>query len=355
MKPLKLMINDARGLAFLLALSIGVASALLVGFIATDPGFEVILVTFLSSLFAAFVCTYFFLEKFVFAERKKLRSLIRESGLEKASESNGKKDSVESLSEDFRALMEKKQQEIDRLKNVAVFRKDFIADVSHELKTPIFAAQGFIHTLLDGAVKEKGVRKKFLKKAAKSLDGLDLLVQDLLTLSQMETGQIRMHFEEFDLYALTEDVIDEFKSRVSKKNIALRIESRSRTVPVYADPKRIRQVLTNLISNAINHSEEGGEVVVSFSARKTSVVTRIKDSGDGIPAEHIGQIFQRFYRVDKSRSREKGGTGLGLAIVKHILDGHKSRARVESAPGQGSTFSFKLPRAKKEETKQDHE
>lgn len=343
--------NDARGLAFMLAFCIAVASALLVGFIATDAGFEIILVTFLSSLFAAFVFIYFFLEKFVFAERKKLRNLMKESGLTSASENSGKRDSVESLSEDFRFLMEEKQREVDRLKNVAVFRKDFIADVSHELKTPIFAAQGFIHTLLDGAVKEKGVRKKFLKRAAKSLDGLDLLVQDLLTLSQMETGQIRMHFEEFDLYALTEDVLEEFKSRVSKKDISLRIEARSRTVLVYADPKRIRQVLTNLISNAINHSQEGGEVVVSLSVRKSSVLTRIKDSGDGIPPEHIGQIFQRFYRVDKSRSREKGGTGLGLAIVKHILDGHKTRPRVESAPGEGSTFSFKLPRAKKEDNK----
>src|SRR5690606_27951874 len=125
-----------------------------------------------------------------------------------------------------------KQREIERLEKLEAFRKDFIADISHELKTPIFAAQGFIHTLLDGAVKEKAVRKKFLKKAAKSLDGLDLLVQDLLTLSQMETGQIRMHFEVFDLYALTQDVIEQFKSRAGKKDISLRIESRQRTVLV---------------------------------------------------------------------------------------------------------------------------
>ena len=252
--------------------------------------------------------------------------------------------SLASVSEEIRAFADSRQQEIDRLRKQEAFRKDFIADVSHELKTPIFAAQGFVHTLLDGAVKDKTVRKKFLKKAARSLDGLDVLVQDLLTLSQIETGQIKMRFDSIDLYALTEEVLEQFRGKSNKKDIALRIAGPVRRVTVYADGQRISQVMTNLISNAIKHSEEEGEVVVSFGVKKKWVVTRVADTGAGIPKEHLHRIFERFYRVDKSRSREKGGTGLGLAIVKHILDGHNSRAEVQSEPGKGSVFSFKLPR-----------
>jgi two-component system phosphate regulon sensor histidine kinase PhoR len=158
-----------------------------------------------------------------------------------------------------------------------------------------------------------------------------------------------MHFDEVDLYQLTEEAFEQLKGKANKKDISLAIEGNVRKVLVYADGQRIGQVLTNLISNAIKHSFDGGEVTVSFSVRKRSVVTRVKDQGEGIPAEHIGRIFERFYRVDKSRSREKGGTGLGLAIVKHILDGHGTKALVESEPGKGSTFSFRLPRHKVEE------
>src|SRR5690606_28678385 len=141
------------------------------------------------------------------------------------------------------------------------FRREFIANVSHELKTPIFAAQGFVHTLLDGAMNDKKVREKFLKKAAKSLDGLDRLVQDLLTLSQIETGQIRMHIGEVDLHALTADVLEQFEGKSEKKGVSLRIEAVAEKVLVYADEERIAQVLTNLISNAIAHSFEGHEVI----------------------------------------------------------------------------------------------
>lgn len=255
---------------------------------------------------------------------------------------------LKTINEEIYSFADLKQKEIDELKKLEAFRKEFIADVSHELKTPIFAAQGFVHTLLDGAVNDKTVRTKFLKKAAKSLDGLDALVQDLLTLSHIETGQIKMHFESINMYALTEEVFEQFENKSEKKNVVLRIDGPPAKVMVYADWQRITQVMTNLISNAIKHSFEGGEVVVSFEIHKKSVVTYVKDSGEGIPQEHINRIFERFYRVDKSRSREKGGTGLGLAIVKHILDGHNTRAEVESTPGKGSIFSFKLPRAKHE-------
>ncbi len=255
---------------------------------------------------------------------------------------------LKAINEEIYSFAGLKQKEIDELKKLEAFRKEFIADVSHELKTPLFAAQGFVHTLLDGAVNDKTVRNKFLKKAAKSLDGLDVLVQDLLTLSHIETGQIKMHFESINMYALTQEVFEQFEGKLDKKDIVLRIDGPPAKVMVYADWQRISQVMTNFISNAIKHSHDGGEVIVSFEISKKSVVTKVRDYGEGIPTEHLNRIFERFYRVDKSRSREKGGTGLGLAIVKHILDGHNTKAEVESMPGKGSTFSFKLPRSKHE-------
>jgi len=261
---------------------------------------------------------------------------------------------LKTINEEIYSFADLKQKEIDELRKLEAFRKEFIADISHELKTPIFAAQGFVHTLLDGAVNDKTVRSKFLKKAAKSLDGLDMLVQDLLTLSHIETGQIKMHFEHIDLYELTEEVFEQFEGKTDKKDVNLRIDGHHRKVMVYADWQRITQVMTNLISNAIKHSFDGSEVIVSFAFTKKNVITRVSDSGEGIPPEHVNRIFERFYRVDKSRSREKGGTGLGLAIVKHILEGHNSKAHVESAPGKGSVFSFKLPKGKSEKTDESH-
>jgi two-component system phosphate regulon sensor histidine kinase PhoR len=293
---------------------------------------------------------YAVLEMFFFRRIKGLQAAIKNlSAQNTGGDPSPSRNPWEEIKKDVELLAADQQREIERLRKLEAFRKDFIADISHELKTPIFAAQGFVHTLLDGAVKEKAVRKKFLKKAAKSLDGLDMLVQDLLTLSLIETGQVKMRFQEIDLYALTTDVFDQFKGKCKKKGITLKIEGPVRRVLVYADWQRVSQVMTNLISNAIKHTPEGGEVTVIFSIRKKSVITRVRDSGEGVPEEHVHRIFERFYRVDKSRSREKGGTGLGLAIVKHILEGHNSYPEVETAVGKGSTFSFKLPRHKHED------
>src|SRR5690606_2253945 len=158
---------------------------------------------------------------------------------------------LEKINEEIFSFAELKQKEIDELKKLEAFRKEFIADVSHELKTPIFAAQGFVHTLLDGAMDDKAVRTRFLKKAAKSLDGLDALLQDLLTLSHIETGQIKMHFETIDMHKLTQEVFEQFESKADKKQVALRIDSPAKKIVVYADWQRISQVMTNLISNAI--------------------------------------------------------------------------------------------------------
>jgi two-component system phosphate regulon sensor histidine kinase PhoR len=340
-------------LALLLALCIAIITTLFLSLL-ESVNITALIVAFFIAFSVSYLLIFVVLEFLIFREIKqiyKLMDKLKKKELEYIEKQNPVMlNPLKTINAEIYSFADLKQKEIDELKKLEAFRKEFIADISHELKTPIFAAQGFVHTLLDGAVNDKTVRNKFLRKAAKSLDGLDMLVQDLLTLSHIETGQIKMHFENIDLYKLTEEVFEQFENKADKKDVRLRIESPSQRIMVFADWQRISQVMTNLISNAIKHSFDGGEVIVRFEKGKKNMTTSVKDFGEGIPPEHINRIFERFYRVDKSRSREKGGTGLGLAIVKHILEGHSSKAEVETDQGKGAVFSFKLPRAKSHDT-----
>lgn len=237
-----------------------------------------------------------------------------------------------------------KQNDIDTLHKTELIRKEFVADISHELKTPIFAAQGYIQTLMDGAMDDKEVRNKFLKRAVKSLDQLDLLVQDLLTLARLESGEIEMNREVFDLAKVCEEVCDQLEDRAGKYKVNLKKSFDSKKILAVGDSKRIEQVMMNLISNAIHHSNEHGKVQIKLQVHDRHVSVKVIDNGEGIAQEHLKKIFERFYRVDKSRSRHTGGTGLGLSIVKQLLEKHGARISVESELGKGSTFSFRLPR-----------
>jgi two-component system phosphate regulon sensor histidine kinase PhoR len=339
---------SARTLALLLAATIAIITGLFLSLI-DSVSTTALAVATLISFSASYLLFFVTLEFIFFREINKIYKMMEKlrrkelSGL--TDQKSGKLNPLGKINEEIHSFATLKQKEIDELIKLENFRREFVADVSHELKTPIFAAQGFVHTLLDGAVNDKTVRTKFLKKAAKSLDGLDALVQDLLTLSQIETGDIKMHFENFDLYRLCEDVLDQLEEKAEKKKIKLILNNDHHKIMVYADKQRISQVITNFVSNAINYTPENGDVTIDFEIGKKNVTTFVSDTGEGIPAAHLDRIFERFYRVDKSRSREKGGTGLGLAIVKHILEGHHSRPEVSSELGKGSTFSFKLPKA----------
>jgi len=328
------MVYSARTLALLLAASIAVVTGLFLSLV-ENVDQSALIVAAIISFSSSYILTFVILEFLIFREINKIYKMMGKlrkkelSGI--AKEKSGALNPLRNINEEIFSFATLKQKEIDELKKLEAFRKEFIADVSHELKTPIFAAQGFVHTLLDGAVNDKNVRTKFLKKAAKSLDGLDELVQDLLTLSHLETGDIKMHFEQVDMRKMCEEVVEQFEEKAEKKKITVR-------------------VLTNLVSNAIKYSGEHSEVSITFDVSKKAVTTFVTDSGEGIPSNHLPRIFERFYRVDKSRSREKGGTGLGLAIVKHILEGHTSKAEVQSTVGKGSVFSFKLARAKADDS-----
>jgi len=252
------------------------------------------------------------------------------------------------INRDLRFLQKRKEKEIAELHKKSDFRSQFIADISHELKTPIFAAQGYVHTLLDGALEDKEVRYKFLKKSANSLDFLDKLVTDLLELSQIEAGNIVLMYDHFDLVKLVDEVMDDFEQQAIKAEISIKRAKRPLESIVYADFIRIRQVLQNLVSNAIKYNNAGGKLRIKIIDNGERVLVKIADTGVGIPEEDLPQIFKRFYRVDKSRTKIKNSSsnGLGLSIVKHLLEIHNSSIQVKSEIGKGSVFSFYLQKDK---------
>ncbi len=253
---------------------------------------------------------------------------------------------LKTINDEIFVYVSKKQKEIDELKKLELFRREFLADVSHEFKTPIFAAQGFIHTLLDGAMDDENVRERFLIKAANNLDSLDVLVKDLLVLSQMETGDIKMNIAEVDIRLLTLNIFSRLENIAADRKVSLKVKPDELSeIWVSADKDRMEQVMLNLVENAIKYGNEGGKVIVHFNEGKRFIEISIRDNGPGIPQEHLNRIFERFYRVDKSRSKERGGTGLGLAIVKHIINAHGTKIAVMSKLDKGTTFSFKLEKA----------
>ncbi|NJW53026.1 sensor histidine kinase [Salinimicrobium oceani] len=252
------------------------------------------------------------------------------------------------LSQEVQKFAEGKKLEIEALKVRDSYRKEFMGNISHELKTPLFTVQGYIETLLDGAMKDKTVRKQYLSRAAKGVERLVYIVQDLDMITKLETGELRLKPEAFDVVELVQNVFDLLEMKAAKKNITLNFESEYAPMWVKADKERIQQVITNLIVNSIKYGKNDGTTEVSIEEHsKRKIIIRINDNGEGIQKEHIPRLFERFYRVDKSGSRKEGGSGLGLAIVKHLLEAHKEKIFVESTHGIGSEFSFTLKKAKK--------
>jgi two-component system phosphate regulon sensor histidine kinase PhoR len=235
------------------------------------------------------------------------------------------------------------QDQIEELKKLEAYRREFLGNVSHELKTPLFNIQGYLLTLLDGGMEDPEILKEYLRRSEKNIDRMISIIGDLETISQFETGEMKLNLIRFDMVALAREVIDLLETKAKKKNILLTCREHSNhTHYVWADKERIRQVLINLVDNSIKYGNEGGQTLISFTDLPGEVETRVADNGIGVLQKDIPRLFERFFRVDKSRSREQGGSGLGLAIVKHIMEAHGTSVRVESMPGEGSTFSFSL-------------
>lgn len=254
---------------------------------------------------------------------------------------------MRTLTAEIEKFAKDKRIEIDTLKIREEYRKDFLGNVSHELKTPLFTVQGYIETLLDGAIDDKNVRKKYLIRANKAVDRLIYIVKDLDLITKFEVGHLTLEKRSFDIIDLIQSVFDLLEMKAAKKNITLTFDMEYvQPIFVFADKEKIQQVLTNLLVNSIKYGNDNGTTEVSVeNLVKNKVIVRVTDNGEGIPAVHIPRLFERFYRVDQSGSRREGGSGLGLAIVKHVIEAHGEKIFVESAVEVGSEFSFTLEKS----------
>lgn len=254
-----------------------------------------------------------------------------------------KKDIIGQVERDMLDWTAQQSEEIKTLKEVSNYRKEFLGNVSHELKTPIFNIQGYLHTLIDGGIDDPGINKRYLEKASDNLERLNNIVQDLEIISQIETNELTLDLIRFNIVDLIKDVLNDLEMKAAPKAITLKLENGiPHTIFVKADRERVRQVLVNLISNSIRYGKQSGTTIVTVFDVNENVLIEVSDNGIGIPEQHLPRLFERFYRVDKSRSRELGGTGLGLSIVKHIIEAHGQTISVRSTPGVGSTFGFTL-------------
>lgn len=239
-------------------------------------------------------------------------------------------------------------KELSRLNKIENYRKEFIGDISHELKTPIFAIQGFIETLLNGAVHDDKVNELFLKKAMRNVNRLIFLTNDLMEISRLETGEMKSNIKDMYLRDVILDVVETLQYKAQKEDIEIHVKDFDKNIQVKADRNQIKQILTNLIENGMKYNKPGGYVeigITDYKKAKEKLMLYVKDTGIGIDKKDLNRVTERFFRVDKSRSREKGGTGLGLAIVKHIVEAHGEKLFIESQSEVGSTFSITLTRS----------
>ena len=251
------------------------------------------------------------------------------------------------LTREVKKFATDKKMEIETLKIKEAYRREFLGNVSHELKTPLFTVQGYILTLLDGAMKDKTLRKKYLERAEKGVERLVYIVQDLDMISKFEMGDLNLNFENFNIVQVTQNVFDLLEMKAENKNIILSFDNKySKAIFVSGDREKIQQAITNLVVNSIKYGKENGYVEVGFEVLNNGkVIVRVKDNGEGIEKKNIPRLFERFYRVDKSGARTEGGSGLGLSIVKHIIEAHNGKIHVQSEFNKGSEFSFTIEKA----------
>lgn len=312
------------------------------------PGDWLLLLAFVvCSYLSSFLIIQYRVQRFIYTRVKKIYddvSMLEASNLDPGNITTD----MDTLTKEVERFAHDKKLEIEALKVRENYRKEFIGNISHELKTPLFTVQGYILTLLDGAMRDKTVRKKYLQRANKGVERLIYIVKDLDLITKLEAGDLNLEVEDFNIVELVQNVFDLLEMKAAKKDITLTFDrAYTQSIFVRADREKIQQVLSNLIVNSIKYGKEGGTTEVTIEDLiKNKVIVRVTDNGEGIEPENIPRLFERFFRVDKSGSRREGGSGLGLAIVKHIIEAHGEKIYVESKPGVGSEFSFTLERAK---------
>jgi two-component system, OmpR family, phosphate regulon sensor histidine kinase PhoR len=306
-------------------------------------------ILFLLAFFVAFTANFYLIRYFIFRRIKLIYKIIHRHKLPSdftASNLDMRRNVLGDVEREVGEWAEQHGRDYEELERLATYRRRFIGDVSHELKTPIFNIQGFVHTLLDGAINDPAVNLQYLQRAAKNVDRLQVIVEDLETINKLEAGQMILDLSEFDIRDLTDEVFADLEMRAGERHVRLTYkEGAQQHFRVRADKESIRQVLMNLVHNSIKYGKEGGVTKLSFYDMEAYILVEVSDNGIGIHPEHLNHVFDRFYRVDKSRSRDAGGSGLGLSIVKHIIEAHKQKVNVRSTVGQGATFGFTLEKA----------
>ena len=303
------------------------------------------LVTFTTS----FIVFFFYLRKYIYRKIKLIYKTIHQQKLrpeEKSSSVDMSINVIDDVEKEVTIWADNQVKEIQQLRNWQEYRRRFLGDISHELKTPIFNIQGYLETLLDGGVNDPSIQTVYLERAVKNVERLNTIVEDLEVISRLESGELILEMQNFDIRALTDEVFEELEMKAGERNIKLHFkQGADQHFKVRADRESIRQVLVNLVNNSIKYGNEGGVTKIGFYDMDRNILVEVADNGIGIPPEQINHVFERFYRVDKSRSRERGGSGLGLSIVKHLIEAHHQTINVRSTFNLGSTFGFTLSKA----------
>lgn len=314
-----------------------------------DINFLYLLLVSVVNFLLAFIIILTYLRKYIYRKIKLIYKTIHRHKVSTDIKSNTvdlDQPIIEDVEKEVAVWAEEQEKEINRYKSFAEYRRRYVGDISHELKTPIFNIQGYLHTLLEGGLEDKKVARPFLEKAAKNTERLQTIVDDLSAISRLETGDLILDEDDFDIKELALEVMDDMEMKAHKHNVNIFFkEGASSGFTVNADRETIRQVLTNLIYNSINYGISGGFTKIGFYDMDSYILVEIADNGIGISEKHLPHLFDRFYRVDKSRSRARGGSGLGLAIVKHIMEAHQQSISVRSTEGLGSTFGVTLKKA----------
>ncbi|MDA9892649.1 ATP-binding protein [Flavobacteriaceae bacterium] len=320
--------------------------------------YDISLLSSVISMGISFLFTFFF--SFYLLSSKIEKNIIEKvsavyNNLFPTTISSRSTDNFDLLTSNLKKITNEKNTEIELLKQQENYRKEFIGNISHELKTPLFTIQGYVLTLLEAGVVDEKTRAKYLKQAAKGVDRLMYVIKDLDLITKIESGIETLDRTSFDIRETLNNVFELLEIEGVRNNITLRMDKKYEDpIFVFADEERIQQVLTNLIINSVKYGIERGVTEISCERiNETKLLVRVNDNGDGIDEEHLPRLFERFYRVDKTRNRNQGGSGLGLAIVKHIIEAHNERVFVESKIGVGSEFSFSLPLANKKELKKE--
>ncbi len=310
---------------------------------------------FLFLFVLAFFCMCYFvliftLQKYIYRKvkliYKSIHKLKRTSSEKLEDKVEVDSDVLSDVEKDVSEWAASKEQEIETLRSLEQYRRNFLGNISHELKTPIFNIQGYLYTLLDGGVYDENINLDYLKRAEVNVQRLQTIVEDLESISRLESGELQIEYTSFNIRDLVEECIDEYTLIAKKRKINLQVkESAGNNFMVSADKENIRQVLNNLIANSIKYGKKNGTTKIGFYDMDDYLLVEIADNGIGIEKKDINHVFDRFYRVDKSRSRDIGGSGLGLSIVKHIIEAHKQTINLRSTPGLGSTFGFTLEKS----------